>query len=77
MPQPLATTLLVISALLVLVGGPAALAVGGVFAGLALVLEFMRFWINGVVDGAPTTEVLVRSGEQAPEEQGRTTLLRG
>lgn len=76
MPNPLSTTLLAIAFMAVLIGSLGFLVLAGAFAGAALAMEFARFWIGGA-EPPPTTEVLVRSGEQAPEEQGRTTLLRG
>jgi hypothetical protein len=78
MPHPMTTTFLGLALVCAICASMlgAALVVALILSVFALVLEGSRFWMSGS-EPAPTTEVLVRSGEQAPEEQGRTTLLRG
>jgi len=72
MPNPLSTTLLASAVIMALVSAPVA---AFIFMALALLIELARFLFTAA-EPVETQEVLVRSGEEPPE-QGRTTLLRG
>ena len=72
MPHPLTATLLASAAILGFLGSPIAAII---FVSVSLLIETARFLLDAA-EPPQTTEVLVRSGEEPPE-QGRTTLLRG